>query len=63
MYVVEILRRFNMLDLKSMDTNLKFLSDEKLKLVDMTQYRQIIGSLIYMTNTRLDICFAMNTLS
>jgi hypothetical protein len=26
-------------------------------------YRQIIGSLMYLTNTRLDICFAVNTLS
>ena len=25
-------------------------------------YRQNIGSLIYLTNTRPDICFAMNTL-
>ena len=24
--------------------------------------RQIIGSLMYLTNTRLDICFAVNTL-
>ena len=31
--------------------------------MDVTQYRQIIGSLMYLTNTRLDICFAVNTLS
>ena len=30
--------------------------------MDMTQYRQIIGSLMYLTNTRPDICFAVNTL-
>ena len=31
--------------------------------MDVTQYRQIIGSSIYLTNTRTDICFAVNTLS
>ena len=56
-----------MLDCKAMatpmDTNLKLLSDETSELVDMSQYRQIIGSLMYMTNTRQDICFFVNTLS
>jgi hypothetical protein len=32
-------------------------------LIDATLYRQIIGSLMYQTNTRPDICFAVNTLS
>ena len=58
-YVVEILKRFDMLDCKSMatpmDTNLKLLSDESLELVDVTWYRHIIGSLIYLRNTRKDI--------
>jgi hypothetical protein len=31
--------------------------------VDATLYRKMIGSLIYLTNTRPDICFSMNTLS
>ena len=31
--------------------------------MDATHYRQIIGSLMYLTNTRPDICFAVNTLS
>ena len=56
-----------MLDCKSMatpmDTNLKLLSDESSELVDMTHYRQIIGSLMYLTNTRTDICFVVNNLS
>ena len=66
-YKVEILKRFDMLDCKAMatpmDTNLKMLSDETSELVDMTQYRQIIGPLMYLTNTRPDICFVVNTLS
>jgi hypothetical protein len=31
--------------------------------IDATLYRQIIGSLMYLTNTRPNICFAVNTLS
>ena len=46
-----------------MDSNLKLLADDLSELVDVTQYRQILGSLMYLTNTRLDICFAVNTLS
>ena len=56
-----------MLDCKAMatpmDTNLKFLSDESLKLVDMTQYRKTIGSQMYLMNTKPNICFDMYTLS
>ena len=46
-----------------MDSNLKLLADDSSKLVDITQYRQIIRSLMYLTNTRPDICFVVNTLS
>ena len=46
-----------------MDTKLKLLSHETSKLVDMDHYRQIIGSLMYLMNTRPDICFVVNTLS
>ena len=66
-YAVEILKRFDMLDCKSMatpmDTNLKLLSDKSSDLVDVTQYKHIIGSLMYLMNTRPDICFDVNTLS
>ena len=46
-----------------MASNLKLLSDASSKTVDATMYRQMIGSLMYLTNTRPDICFAVNTLS
>ena len=54
------------MDCKAMTTpmasNLKLLSDASLETVDATMYRQMIGSLMYLTNTRPYICFAMNTL-
>jgi hypothetical protein len=63
-YVVEIMKRFNMLECKSMytpmETKLKLLVDTSLELVDATLYRQIIGSLMYLTNTRPDICFSLS---
>ena len=52
-YAVEILNRFNILECKAMatpmDSNLKLLADESSELVDVTHYRQIIGSLMYLT--------------
>ena len=66
-YTLEILKRFGMLDCKSMTTpmttSLNLLNDDTLEAVDATLYRQIISSLMYLTNTRPDICFAVNTLS
>ena len=63
-YVVEILKRLKCKVMATpMYSNLKLLADDSLDLVDVTHYRQIIGSLMYLTNTRLDICFAVNTLS
>ena len=56
-----------MMDYKSMTTpmesKLKLLSDASSKAVDATMYRQMIRTLMYLTNTRPDICFAVNTLS
>jgi hypothetical protein len=66
-YAVEILKRFDMLECKSMntpmETKLKLLVDTSSELIDATLYREIIGSLMCLTNTRPDICFVMNTLS
>ena len=33
------------------------------KVVDATVYRQLVGSLMYLVNTRPDICYAVNQLS
>jgi hypothetical protein len=55
-----------MLESKSMntpmETNLKLLVDTSSKLVDAMLYRQIIGSLMYLMNTKPDICFVVNML-
>ena len=56
-----------MLDCKAMATpmasNLKLMSDASSEKVDATMYHRMIASLMYLTNTRPDICFAVNTLS
>ena len=66
-YVVEILKRFEMMDCKSMTTpmttNLKLFGDTTSETVDDTLYRKMIGSLMYFTNMRPDIFFAVNTLN
>ena len=46
-----------------MESNLKLSSDASSELVDAMMYHQMIGSLMYLMNTRPDIFFAMNTLS
>ena len=66
-YAVEILKRFRMMGYKAMTapmaSNLKLLSNASSETVDAMMYRQMICSLMYLMNTRPDICFAMNTLS
>jgi hypothetical protein len=65
-YAADILSRFQMEDCRPMSTpmvtNWKKLSASDSQLVDATGYRQLIGSLMYLVNTRPDICFAVNTL-
>ena len=65
-YATEILKRFRMMDCKAMTTpmelNLKLLSDASSKVVDAMMYHQMIGSLMYLTNMRPNICFTVNTL-
>jgi hypothetical protein len=66
-YAIEILKRFEMLECKymntPMETKLKILVDTSSELIDATLYKQISGLLMYWMNTRPDICFSMNTLS
>ena len=66
-YIIEILKRFGMLDCMVMNTlmvtNLKLLNDDSLDTIDITMYRNIIGSLMYLKNTIPYICFDVNTLS
>ena len=45
-----------------MASNLKLLSFASSELVDSTMYYQMIYFLMYLTNKRPDICFAVNTL-
>ena len=66
-YVVEIMKKFKILDREAIATpmasNLKLLYDASLETVDTMMYRQMIGSLMCLTNTIPDICFTLNTLS
>eukprot|EP00253_Pinus_taeda_P008797 PITA_08797 len=66
-YIVDILSRFHMEDCRPMSTpmitNWKKLHASDSELVDPTLYRQLIGSMVYLVNTRPDICFAVNTMS
>jgi len=65
--MIKMLKRFDMMDFKPittpMITNLKILRSFESSLVDPSKYRQLIGSLMYLVNTRPNICFAINVLS
>ena len=62
-YVKEMLKKFTMEDCKPvstpMTTGCKLSKDDKAPTVDQTQYRSMIGSLLYLTATRPDILQAV----
>ena len=65
-YAKDLLERYGMLDCKPistpMDPNVKF-KDEGKKLEDVTMYQRMVGSLIYLTLTRLDIAYSVGVVS
>jgi hypothetical protein len=66
---VEILKKFGMTDCKSMPTpmvmDLKKMNEASTDSgeIDPHFYRQLIGSLMYLVNTKPDICYVVNVLS
>nr|GEY81455.1 hypothetical protein [Tanacetum cinerariifolium] len=62
-YVVDILRKFGLIDGKSastpIDTKKPLLKDPDGEDVDVHTYRSMIGSLMYLTSSRPDIMFAV----
>ena len=66
-YTMENLKRFKKMDYKAittpMESNLKILCDASLETVYSMMYRQMIFSLMCLTNTRPDTCFVVNNLS
>nr|GEU39504.1 hypothetical protein [Tanacetum cinerariifolium] len=62
-YVDEILKKFGFLTIKTtstpMETSKPLIKDENAKDVDVYLYRSMIGSLMYLTSSRLDIMFAI----
>lgn len=66
-YLDEVLRNFQMSNCKSISTPLA--TNEKLQLddgaakVDAKIYRSLVGSLIYLTNTRPDIVYSVSLIS
>ncbi|GKD33822.1 putative ribonuclease H-like domain-containing protein [Tanacetum coccineum] len=64
-YVTEILKKFGFSDVKTastpMETHKPLLKDADGEDVDEQLYRSMIGSLMYLTSSRLDIMFAVCT--
>ncbi|KAM1630317.1 hypothetical protein ACFX2K_018465 [Malus domestica] len=66
-YSKDLLKKFGMLECKPtltpMEPNAKMCAHEGKDLEDATMYRQLVGSLIYLTLTRPDISYAVGVMS
>eukprot|EP00253_Pinus_taeda_P031824 PITA_31824 len=66
-YIGDLLNRFGITECNPLTTpmeqKLKLTSIEGKQFEDVTKYRQLVGSLNYLTNTRLDISFVVGILS
>ncbi|KAF7842141.1 Copia protein [Senna tora] len=66
-YTIDLLKKFNMLDCAPVPTPMvtgrQFSKTNGTPIKDHVLYRQMVGSLQYLTNTRPDISYAVNKLS
>nr|GEV89922.1 uncharacterized mitochondrial protein AtMg00810-like [Tanacetum cinerariifolium] len=62
-YIKEMLKKFRLEDSKQtktrMSTKIKLTKDDEADFVDNTKYRDMIGSLLYLTESRSDIMFSV----
>jgi hypothetical protein len=62
-YTKDLMKKFNMAEVKPMSTLMGTSTtldlDENSEVVDQREYKSMIGSLLYLTTTRLDIQFAV----
>ncbi|XP_058723111.1 uncharacterized mitochondrial protein AtMg00810-like [Vicia villosa] len=66
-YAENILKKFGMYGCKPVDIplvmNEKFKKEDSGRLVDASMYRSLVGSLFYLTGSRLDLMFAASLLT
>jgi hypothetical protein len=62
-YMEDLMKKFNMTKLKPVSTLMNMAAvldpDENSEAIDQREYRSMIGSLMYLTATRMDIQFIM----
>ena len=66
-YAIDLLKRFKMMSCNPastlVDPSLRLVKDESEKSVDSILFKQVVGSLRYLCNTRSDIFFAISLIS